>query len=302
MPQMKDKAFTLIELLVVIAIIAILAAILFPVFAQAKAAAKKTASLSNLKQTGTAAQIYLADHDDTFPLAYVPGDPRGYDFDRLVPTPKWLSPATDFQQNAMDCFWSNSIQPYSKNLEMLADPIATEVSVTQAIFNNVNPPASVTTKISYSFNGLMNGYSATAVGNSSEIPVFWNGRGKAALRGFGYASPYMFCQNANAVCRYQPPSSTCAIANNGQESGISKNSRGTGWDVHSRGLIYSFADSSAKWKRNGVYSQNETDPRTDPFSHYQGTNEPTLEWYDQFGCHAYMFRPDRESWDPATAF
>ena len=64
---MKDKrnAFTLIELLVVIAIIAILAAILFPVFAQAKGAAMKTASLSNMKQIGSALHLYLGDNDDT---------------------------------------------------------------------------------------------------------------------------------------------------------------------------------------------------------------------------------------------
>ncbi|RYG35606.1 prepilin-type N-terminal cleavage/methylation domain-containing protein [bacterium] len=61
------KAFTLIELLVVIAIIAILAAILFPVFAQAKAAAKKTECLSNVKQLGTATMMYLGDNDGFYP-------------------------------------------------------------------------------------------------------------------------------------------------------------------------------------------------------------------------------------------
>ncbi|MDX2066627.1 MAG: prepilin-type N-terminal cleavage/methylation domain-containing protein [Fimbriimonadaceae bacterium] len=63
-------AFTLIELLVVIAIIAILAAILFPVFAQAKVAAKKTQSLSNVKQIGTGVQMYLSDNDGGYYWAW----------------------------------------------------------------------------------------------------------------------------------------------------------------------------------------------------------------------------------------
>ena len=66
---MIKKAFTLIELLVVIAIIAILAAILFPVFAQAKAAAKQTANLSNVKNLALGVLMYSSDADDSFPLA-----------------------------------------------------------------------------------------------------------------------------------------------------------------------------------------------------------------------------------------
>src|SRR6184192_1344804 len=59
--------FTLIELLVVIAIIAILAAILFPVFAQAREKARQTACLSNLKQVGTGLMMYAQDYDETLP-------------------------------------------------------------------------------------------------------------------------------------------------------------------------------------------------------------------------------------------
>lgn len=90
------KAFTLIELLVVIAIIAILAAILFPVFAQAKVAAKKTADLSNLKQLGTSTYIYAADADDIIPHFM---EKQPYVFAaRLMPYVKnrqiWKSPAS----------------------------------------------------------------------------------------------------------------------------------------------------------------------------------------------------------------
>ena len=64
------QAFTLIELLVVIAIIAILAAILFPVFAQAKEAAKRTVALSNVNQIALGTQLYINDNDDTTPTSY----------------------------------------------------------------------------------------------------------------------------------------------------------------------------------------------------------------------------------------
>ena len=90
------KAFTLIELLVVIAIIAILAAILFPVFAQAKLAAKKTADLSNLKQIGTSIFIYAGDSDDVAPH-FMEKNPYVFAF-RVMPYVKnrqiWKAPAS----------------------------------------------------------------------------------------------------------------------------------------------------------------------------------------------------------------
>ncbi|MBX3111978.1 MAG: prepilin-type N-terminal cleavage/methylation domain-containing protein [Fimbriimonadaceae bacterium] len=97
---MRPRAFTLIELLVVIAIIAVLAAILFPVFARAKEAAKKAACLSNLKQLGLAFQLYMDDNDDRMPdrrdlkeslgykpwTGWPPSDPRaGWTVETLGP-------------------------------------------------------------------------------------------------------------------------------------------------------------------------------------------------------------------------
>ena len=65
------KGFTLIELLVVIAIIAILAAILFPVFAQARAKARQSVCESNLKQIGLACSMYLGDYDEHWVISYL---------------------------------------------------------------------------------------------------------------------------------------------------------------------------------------------------------------------------------------
>jgi len=103
MNSQRRQGFTLIELLVVIAIIAILAAILFPVFAQAKAAAKKTVCLSNLKQAGLAAVMYAGDSDDLLPDVPVYNDQsEAYVFAAKVnPYVKnsqlWKDPADPYQ-------------------------------------------------------------------------------------------------------------------------------------------------------------------------------------------------------------
>jgi prepilin-type N-terminal cleavage/methylation domain-containing protein/prepilin-type processing-associated H-X9-DG protein len=97
----KIRGFTLIELLVVIAIIAILAAILFPVFAQAREAARKSSCLSNLKQCSTAAAMYAQDYDEKI-------------------MPSWLNnfpPPIDFQN-----VWFYHMQPYAKNRQIVLCP------------------------------------------------------------------------------------------------------------------------------------------------------------------------------------
>lgn len=88
------RAFTLIELLVVISIIAILAAILFPVFAQAKVAAKKSVNLSNLRQIGLAVQMYT-DSNEGYPLMSSPSN--------QVPRTRWPDHIYSFVKN-MDVF------------------------------------------------------------------------------------------------------------------------------------------------------------------------------------------------------
>ncbi|MBX3110653.1 MAG: DUF1559 domain-containing protein [Fimbriimonadaceae bacterium] len=104
---MRKSAFTLIELLVVIAIIAILAAILFPVFAQAKEAAKKTQCLSNMKQIGLALQMYANDYDD-------------------VNTPSQYGSGGDNTQSLIA--WTTTVHPYIKNGDQKLDAHGTVVS------------------------------------------------------------------------------------------------------------------------------------------------------------------------------
>jgi len=117
MKSHRRKAFTLIELLVVIAIIAILAAILFPVFAQAKAAAKKTTCLSNVKQLGLALNMYANDFDDTV----VPNDSGVYYTEPGYPSSgPGGSPSTRFLNT-----WHTLLQPYVKNLGLFVCPSAT---------------------------------------------------------------------------------------------------------------------------------------------------------------------------------
>lgn len=104
MHNSRKNGFTLIELLVVIAIIAILAAILFPVFAQARAKARGISCLSNVKQVGTAFAMYVQDYDETTPAVWGGSGPC--------------------QPSGQNCSqeWWYGLFPYIKNIDMLYCP------------------------------------------------------------------------------------------------------------------------------------------------------------------------------------
>jgi prepilin-type N-terminal cleavage/methylation domain-containing protein/prepilin-type processing-associated H-X9-DG protein len=105
----KPHAFTLIELLVVIAIIAILAAILFPVFAQARDKARQAACLSNERQMATGIAMYRQDWDSHGPFGGWPVDSRG--------NITGHTPASSYIND-----WQFTIQPYIKNSQVLRCP------------------------------------------------------------------------------------------------------------------------------------------------------------------------------------
>ncbi|MGQ9881082.1 MAG: DUF1559 family PulG-like putative transporter [Armatimonadota bacterium] len=103
---MKHKGFTLIELLVVIAIIAILAAILFPVFSQAREKARQTSCLSNFKQIGLSVRMYSQDYDEMFPMGTYPG-PRNWEVN-----PDVNNYEGDRGEPSADCFgWWEGFDP-----------------------------------------------------------------------------------------------------------------------------------------------------------------------------------------------
>lgn len=111
---MRKSGFTLIELLVVIAIIAILAAILFPVFAQAKLAAKGAASLSNINQIGKSTILYSGDYDDMMVKA---GEWGVCDADALYPDASCTNP------NANYVTWAYLLYPYTKSTDIYSSPL-----------------------------------------------------------------------------------------------------------------------------------------------------------------------------------
>jgi prepilin-type N-terminal cleavage/methylation domain-containing protein/prepilin-type processing-associated H-X9-DG protein len=136
----RSRGFTLIELLVVIAIIAILAAILFPVFAQARESARRISCLSNLRQYGTSVMMYVQDYDEMMPHAAmnwwsasdVCNGPAGSKVTITNPSPSYKAKydppnctKSRFDKNAPNykyAWWATLMFPYVKNSQMCICP------------------------------------------------------------------------------------------------------------------------------------------------------------------------------------
>lgn len=306
MHRISKKAFTLIELLVVIAIIAILAAILFPVFAQAKEAAKKTSMLSNTKQSGTSVLIYTTDNDDNFPTFTLIGPdghqdsgPPNYEF-AAIPA-GWG--ANIVNQERDSSFWINAVHPYAKNYEIFG---SNTLNTYTNGFDYSTSPGGLPL-ISLAGNGLLNNWSATAVNSPSKLPLAMWTNGKEQYRGYGYTPIYMRC-SGTGQCRFNPSGN--AQAGNGVGAGSRQDTyeftfdpkNDTTW-VIGEGLHYVATDSSARFVKTPKEGYNRGNYSQAGFIYSttaQGVSIPggnldtPLRCVSSSAGYAYMsfFRPD----------
>ena len=169
----KANGFTLIELLVVIAIIAILAAILFPVFAQAREKARQTSCLSNIKQVNLATLMYVQDYDETFP------------FHGLY----------DFTVGAQG--WTRKVEPYMKNLQATWCPSDSGPSTTYNPYGDWAGPMT-----SFAANCLINQQGITDDTNTASVN----------LGVFGLTTNYGVGPFVTALADIKQPANTIAIA------------------------------------------------------------------------------------------
>jgi prepilin-type N-terminal cleavage/methylation domain-containing protein/prepilin-type processing-associated H-X9-DG protein len=184
-PRGGWAGFTLIELLVVIAIIAILAAILFPVFARAREAARRTACLNNQKQIATGVMMYAQDYDETMPLN---GAGMGYN------TGYWVCDYASSPEPS----WIMGTAPYIKNRNVWICPSA-RVWPGAA----VSPPIAPTpdSDTNYFYNGQAHAKALGAVDRPADSILFSEYRDRFGCTG-SRPTPTVICPDNGAQCPF----------------------------------------------------------------------------------------------------
>jgi len=234
----KTRGFTLIELLVVIAIIAILAAILFPVFAKARAKARQASCLSNNRQIATAMLSYAQDYDETMPLGFLPvgGSPYAYSGGGItMPPDNRAADAITIGRRAR--FALNAIQPYMKNWGLYC------CGVTDPALRLYGWPSYMMLDVNVHYNGCLHNCSMAAVRAPAKIFLTWEARGTsyglAASTSIPMAQggPAFATEDAEWGYTYMTP-------------GISFVMDGCGdLGIHNGGCDKSYVDGHAKWTK-----------------------------------------------------
>jgi prepilin-type N-terminal cleavage/methylation domain-containing protein len=256
------KAFTLIELLVVIAIIAILAAILFPVFAQAKAAAKAAACLSNTKQINLGVVMYSNDNDDINPLTewYSGGAWAG----ASVTTPTSVFGYTERRND----YWSNSVLPYIKNLQIYNCPSAYK---SRSDVFGVTLSQAYGYTYSLTFNGYLNQWPNSSTVTPAGVINFSEGLGVGTMPRYANDFPLLISDSGwEGLFIADDGGTHCA-----QPYGYSFNYDSSWW-VHSRGSEYAYADGHSKYVQNPSAKS--------PWAALDSNGLPTSLWVDGTAC------------------
>ena len=282
------KGFTLIELLVVIAIIAILAAILFPVFQSVRENARRATCQSNMKQIGVGILQYIQDGDEVYPQC-APRNGAAWAFGSSFGTPADWRPGNYALRNA---FWSNSIQPYVKSYDVYSCPSATEYRLAGLPYS---APQKHWANMEYAMNGNLGNLNLASVHSPALLIMFTGNNGKAQVAGQAGTFPTLDCPDGTQPCVYLPNTTDCQTSQkNGAKDDwyvpiIPYNSPVFSSYVHSGGDNVAYVDGHVKWiKHTG-------DQRYDPYRSYDGAGVPTDRWKDVNMCHGWLFRPDMDS-------
>jgi prepilin-type N-terminal cleavage/methylation domain-containing protein/prepilin-type processing-associated H-X9-DG protein len=226
---MRVRAFTLIELLVVIAIIAILAAILFPVFAQAREKARATTCVSNLKQLGLAWLMYAQDYDETYPLT------AAYD-----------------AGTGAQVFWQSMVDPYIKGgVQRYAGGGNTDVSGKLSIYicpDYDKPAPAVDEAGNVRAGSAVGEYPLTSYAPNFYVTTAWWALGQD-WAGANASAGTIAAVGEPANLVLLAPNHSCCVETwgGGGENNWTRAAR-----RHSDGGNYALADGHVKWFRGGT--------------------------------------------------